>query len=84
LAPEVAHYEPRATLDGGPDGLGAHRRVARAIGRSLAPGGVAVVEIGAGQADPVTELLVKAGLVLRGVKRDLAGIERCVVAASGL
>jgi release factor glutamine methyltransferase len=82
LAPEVARYEPRMALDGGPDGLGAYRELVNEIPRLLAPGGIVVLEVGAGRADPVTELLVKAGLVLRGVRRDLAGIERCIAAAS--
>jgi release factor glutamine methyltransferase len=84
LAPEVARFEPRMALDGGADGLGAYRELIGALPRLLAPGGIAVLEIGAGQADPVTELLVKAGLVLRGVRRDLAGIDRCVAAVSTL
>jgi release factor glutamine methyltransferase len=82
LAPEVARFEPRAALDGGPDGLGACRELIAEMPRLLAPGGIVVLEIGSGQADPVTELLVKAGLVLRGVRRDLAGIERCVAASA--
>lgn len=83
LAPEVARYEPRMALDGGPDGLGAYRELAADMHRLLVPGGVAVVEIAAGRAIAVTELLVKAGLQLRAVGRDLAGGERCVAVASG-
>lgn len=84
LAPEVARFEPRMALDGGPDGLGAYRELTTVLPWLLAPGGIAVLEVGAGQADPVTELLVKAGLESRGVRRDLAGIERCVAVASAL
>lgn len=83
LAPEVARYDPHLALDGGPDGLSVYRALAGDMHRLLGPGGVVTLEIGAGQAVSVTELLVKAGLVLRAVGRDLAGIDRCVVAAAG-
>jgi release factor glutamine methyltransferase len=82
LAPEVAGFEPRTALDGGPDGLRAYRELMKEMPPLLAPDGIAVLEVGIGQADRVTELLAKAGLVLKGVRRDLAGIERCIAAAS--
>ena len=51
LMPEVARHEPRTALDGGPDGFAAWRRLLPALPRLLAPEGVAVLEIGAGQAE---------------------------------
>ena len=50
LMPEVAFHEPVAALDGGPDGLDAYRRILPELPRILATGGVAVLELGAGQA----------------------------------
>ena len=43
-----ADYEPRAALDGGPDGLDAYRALAELLPRILKPGGHALLEIGAG------------------------------------
>ncbi len=48
LQPEVASFEPRLALDGGPDGLDAYRRLGPATVRLLAPGGLAAFEIGIG------------------------------------
>jgi release factor glutamine methyltransferase len=78
LAPEVALYEPRRALDGGPDGLAAYRILLSASRRLLVPGGLALFETGAGQAEVVADLAVERGLQVRAVKRDLAGIDRCV------
>jgi release factor glutamine methyltransferase len=47
LAPEVRDHEPRAALDGGPDGLAFYRRITAEAGRFLKPGGSVLVEIGA-------------------------------------
>jgi release factor glutamine methyltransferase len=82
LAPEVAWFEPRLALDGGPDGLESFRELAEDMHRLLAPDGIAIIEVGIGQAESVTELLVNMGLVLRATRRDLAGIVRCVAVAS--
>src|SRR4051812_14276610 len=51
LMPEVAEHEPRTALDGGADGLDAYRRTLADLSRMLSPGGAAVLELGAGQAD---------------------------------
>jgi len=78
LEPEVAHHEPRAALDGGQDGLDAYRELLPALPRLLAPEGVACVEIGAGQGEPVAKLARATGLRVAG-RSDLAGILRCLV-----
>jgi len=73
LAPEVALYEPRSALDGGPDGLDTYRRLLPDMRRLAAPGALVGLEVGAGQGTAVTELLVAAGF--EGVQpvADLAG-----------
>jgi release factor glutamine methyltransferase len=79
LMPEVARYEPRLALDGGADGLTAYRALAPEIARLLAPAGIAVIEVGAGQAPAVAATMAGAGLVLRAIRHDLSGVDRCLV-----
>jgi len=57
LAPEIARYEPRPALDGGPDGLAAYRRLVPQAARALSPGGALFLEVGYDQADAVSDLL---------------------------
>lgn len=80
LPPEVRDHDPRAALDGGADGLAAYRAIAADLVRLLLPGAIFAAEVGHGQAGMVAEIVAEAGLRLDGVARDLAGIERCVVA----
>jgi release factor glutamine methyltransferase len=79
LAPEVRH-EPRAALDGGPDGLSAYRAIAADAARVLRPGGVLVLEVGIGQSGAVAALLSAAGLTPEEPHPDLAGVARAIVA----
>lgn len=79
LMTEVADYEPRRALDGGADGLSAYRTIAAGLAGRLALGGRALVEIGAGQADAVGDLMSARGLSVCDARRDLAGIIRCLV-----
>ena len=83
LQPEIAKYEPSQALDGGPDGLECHRRLAGSASAYLEDKGVLAVEVGAGQADAVEGLFRAAGL--RGVRsvRDYSGIERVVLGERG-
>jgi release factor glutamine methyltransferase len=80
LEPEVRDHDPWLALSGGVDGLDAYRALAAALPDLLAPGGVAVVELGIGQAPAVAALFRAAGLDILGTPHDLAGIARCVVA----
>lgn len=79
LPPEVRH-EPRLALDGGEDGLDFYRALATGLPRVLAASGMAVIEIGAGQAENVTSLLRQGGLEPWLRRADLSGITRCIVA----
>ncbi len=80
LEPEVARFEPRLALAGGVDGLDCYRALAPDVVRLLVPGGIAVLEVGQGQAEDVGAILTDCGLTVTAVRRDLGGIERCVVA----
>ncbi len=83
LAPEVARYDPRLALAAGSDGLDAYRKLLPWAACLLARGGVLALEVGCGQQDAVTALVVASGLTPLGRTRDLGGIERCLLASHG-
>ena len=78
LMPEVRDHDPPEALDGGEDGLDAHRQLARGLGSWLRPGGLLALEIGAGQADEVLGLF---GASIQGARvlPDRAGLPRIVM-----
>ena len=78
LMPEVGKFEPRRALDGGMDGLTAYRAIMAVLRRLLAPQGVAVLELGIGQAKQVDALATAAGLGAE-IRRDIADIPRALV-----
>lgn len=80
LAPEISDHEPREALFGGDDGLEVQRRVIASVPDWLAPGGVFGTEIDPSQAEPVVALCKAAGLSAVRVERDLAGLDRHVIA----
>ena len=75
-------WEPARALDGGVDGLDLVRRLIRELPTGLTPGGVALLEIGRGQAQAIrseiASLPVRAAVTLLP---DLAGVERVIRAA---
>jgi release factor glutamine methyltransferase len=78
LEPEVSRHEPALALDGGSDGLEVIRRLIEQV--SATPTPLLALEIGAGQAEAVGALLGLAGFEDVDARRDLANIERVVVA----
>jgi release factor glutamine methyltransferase len=78
LMPEVARHEPARALDGGADGLVAYRRILAVLSDLLDRDGIAVLELGAGQADQVAEAARRHGFEPR-FEPDLAGIPRALV-----
>jgi release factor glutamine methyltransferase len=78
LPRDVSEFEPHEALFAGADGLHDYRKLAPQIPRLLAPGGIACIEIGAGQEASVTALFAAQGLTVRP-RRDLAGRVRCLV-----
>jgi len=82
LETEVRAHDPRLALDGGTDGLEAYRAIASALPDLLNPGGITILELGAGQEADVAALLMANGLPPDGPARpDLAGIARAIVTA---
>lgn len=72
-------FEPRLALDGGRDGLDLVRRLVVQLPERLAPGGVALLEVGAGQAGSVGTLAESLPLpVATTLLPDLSGVERVV------
>ena len=74
----VQDYEPHAALYAGPDGLDDYRLLVPAMPSLLAPGGVAIFEIGASQADAVAALSQAAGMTC-DLRHDIAGNPRALV-----
>ena len=84
LDPEVRDYDPRLALDGGADGLDAYRAIAASVPPLLAQGGRLIMELGIGQAPPVTSLLEAAKFTVLSIRNDLAGIPRAISAKIAL
>jgi release factor glutamine methyltransferase len=80
LAAEVRR-EPASALFAGPEGLDDYRRIVPQLPGLLAPGGVALLEIGYTQAAAVLALAEAVGMA-GSIRHDLAGRNRCVVLRS--
>lgn len=75
----AARFEPRAALDGGPDGLQAIRALVGSAHGWLAPGSLLLLEIQYDQGEPVTALAREMLPAARiAVLPDLAGLPRLV------
>ena len=77
LAPSVRAHEPAGALFAGPAGLDAYRVLIPQLPALLAPGGAALVEIGATQAEAVMAIGTDAGLAA-ALHRDLGNRPRVV------
>ena len=77
LPRDVAEWEPHRALFSGADGLDDYRRLAPLIPPLLASGGIACIELGAGQAEAVMRLFARPGLRL-ALRSDLGGHRRCL------
>jgi release factor glutamine methyltransferase len=81
LAPEITRYEPREALVAGVDGVEAIASTVPAALAVMEPDASLALEVGAGQAGPVAELLVDLGFRQVEGRQDLAGIPRAVLAS---
>lgn len=79
LSREVREHDPIQALDGGADGLDAHRIIADQAAAFLEPGGVVAVEIGYDQRDSVKALFEAQGFAVAGQSRDLGGHDRVLM-----
>ena len=78
LPPEIRDFEPDAALYAGPAGLDFYRRLCDETPRILKPQGLILLELGAGQLDPVRAIFQRAEWNVITWWKDLLGIERVV------
>ena len=80
LAPEIRCHEPRAALDGGPDGLRLIERLLCQAPAHVRSPGALILEIGHDQGPAVAALAREAfAAAAIAVKKDLAALDRAVV-----
>ncbi len=80
LMTEVKSHEPLLALDGDEDGLKFYRKISEKAPEYLNKGAMLVYEIGHDQAEDVTYILSQNGFHDIVVKKDLAGLDRVVLA----
>lgn len=80
LQPEVRDHDPRVALDGGPDGLDLHRRLAVELATRLEPGGAVLMEFADGQGAALEEILGVQGWIVGERHRDYSGRDRFLLA----
>jgi release factor glutamine methyltransferase len=79
LSPDVRNFDPLLALAGGADGLEAYRVIASRAAAHLVADGHVLVEIGAGQAEPVGAIFAACGFRMAERHEDLGGHLRCLV-----
>lgn len=83
LDPVVRDHEPRRALVAGPTGREVLEHLVADAPRWLAPGGALVVELAPHQAASLAETARGRGYAEVEIRRDLAGLERALVARLG-
>ena len=74
----VRDFEPALALRAGADGLAAYRQIIPRLPDLLAPGGLALAEIGGASAGALPSLISQTGLEVVEIGHDLGGRPRCV------
>lgn len=81
LQAEVRDYEPKMALVAGPDGTEIHQRILDEAPHFLKSNGHLIMEMGIGQSGALVHSIRETGaFAVPDVLRDLAGIERVIVA----
>ena len=80
---DARDHEHRIALDGGPDGLELHRRVAAGAAAWLRPGGTLLIETSRPQADGTVAACAAAGLAAGVVVREMSTLVRAISAGPG-
>ena len=79
LDSSVKNYEPVWALDGGEDGLDFYRSISDCWKKALKPGGYMLLEVGEGQAETVSAMLLNAGFSATDTRKDTLGTDRVVI-----
>lgn len=80
LSDDVLEWDPAGALFADEDGFADYRAIAPVLGEALLTTGTAFFEIGLGQDEAVTRLFSEAGFDDLTFRRDIAGINRCLIA----
>jgi release factor glutamine methyltransferase len=80
LQAEVRDFDPRAALDGGPDGLDFYRQLAAEGIAFLKPEGRIMVEFGDGQEDSVTSFFEAQSWIVEAIREDYTKRPRILIA----
>ena len=72
-------YEPKMALDGGKNGLIFYENICKLWISKLKPGGSLIFEIGKGQFEDVSKIMVKNNLNQINYKKDINGIIRTII-----
>ena len=83
LAKNVRNYDPILALDGGDDGMDAHKIILTETKKMLNPGGVILLEIGYDQAEKIARLVENIGATLTRIVPDYAGNPRVAEISHG-
>jgi release factor glutamine methyltransferase len=79
IDPAVARYEPESALFAGETGLEFYARILEEAGGVLKSEGYLVLELGLGLAESVVQISRRFGWSSVELRKDLAGIDRCLV-----
>jgi len=80
LQPEVRDFDPRASLDGGADGLDFYRMLAEETKPFLKPDGKIMLEFGDSQAEAIKYIFESQKWVVEAVKEDYSQRARILIA----
>ncbi len=84
LVREIAGFEPRVALDGGPDGLEFFREIVMGAGIFLRDGGWLMLELGKGQGEAVAGMIRNVGFFESPcIIKDHSGVDRVIRARNG-
>ncbi len=79
LADDIKHYEPKLALDGGNDGLDVIKKVIYKTKNILKVNGILALEIGNGQYNIVSKLLIKNNFKVEHKIKDYRNNIRCLI-----
>lgn len=80
LDKNVRNYDPKLALVGDNKGLACYEEIIQQAPSHLNSDGILVLEIGYGQKDDICQILSDNEFMLIGCRKDLAGIDRCLIA----